>query len=378
MSQLRFNPNLSPFLRQDGSVSEEDRLQAAQSQRVHRLQNNENPLGPSPRAVDAIRAIAPTLAVYPSYSDIELRRAIVDVLGRGLTPEHIFTGCSGFETLELIARATLAPGDEVVLSSPTFTGAYRKVTEPLGAKVIDAPLEPRSFRYRPEAVLDAVTERTKLVLLCNPNNPTGTVISAEAVDALMNGLPEHVLVVADEVYHHFVDDADYPDSLRYVLEGRNIVIVHSFSKVYGLAGLRLGYGIARPYIANAIAGLHRGFHQNKLALAAGVAACRDQAHVRHVVDYMRAEARWVCGQFDRLDIHYWKPAANFILFETRMPAEDLQAQLGQRGLLLRGQTRNGLPCAMRVSLGMREANQAFISALEDILGSAPGITSNLA
>ena len=369
MSELRFNPNISAFTRQDHSASEEDRLQARQPTPAHRLQNNENPLGPSPRVVEAIRAVAPTLGVYPSYSDIELRRAIAEVLGRGLTPEHIFTGCSGFEALELIARATLGPGDEVILSSPTFTGAYRKVTEPLGAVVIDVPLEPRTFRYRPQAVLAAVTERTRLVMVCNPNNPTGTVISAAAVEALMSGLPEHALVVADEVYHHFVDDSDYPDSLGYVLEKRNIVIVHSFSKVYGLAGLRLGYGIARPEIANAIAGLHRGFHQNKLALAAGIAACRDQAHVRRVIETLRAEARWVCRQFDRLDIHYWKPAANFILFETRIPADELQAQLQQRGLLLRGQSRNGMPHAMRVSLGTREANQAFIAALEDILGA---------
>ncbi len=371
MSELRFNPNLSPFARQDDSPSAEDRLQAEQLQPVHRLQNNENPLGPSPRVVEAIREIAPTLAVYPSYSDIELRRSIAGVIGRGLRPEHIFTGCSGFEALELITRALLAPGDEVILSSPTFAGAYKKVSAPLGAEVIDVPLEPRTFHYRPEAVLDAITERTKLVLLCNPNNPTGTVISAEAVATLMSGLPKHVLVVADEVYGHFVDDAAYPDSLRYVLDGRNIVIVHSFSKAYGLAGLRLGYGIARPDIANTIAGLHRGFHQNKLALAAGIAACGDQAHLRHVVETLRAEARWVCRQFDRLDIHYWKPAANFILFETRIPADDLQAQLQKRGLLLRGQTRNGMIYAMRLSLGAREANQAFVTALEDILGAAP-------
>ena len=265
----------------------------------------------------------------------------------------------------------LAPGDEVILSSPTFSGAYKKVTLPLGAKVIDVPLEPRTFRYRADAVLGAITDRTKLVLLCNPNNPTGTLINTEAVEALMKGLPDHVLVVADEVYHHFVDDSRYPDSLQYVLDARNIIIVHSFSKVYGLAGMRLGYGIARPDIANIIAGQHRGFHQNKLALAAGIAACGDRAHVQMVVEYLRAEARWVCGQFDRLDIHYWKPAANFILFETLLPADDLQNKLQQRGLLLRSQTRIGLPNAMRISLGTREANQAFIGALEDILSGIP-------
>ena len=264
-------------------------------------------------------------------------------------------------------RAFLSPGDEVILSSPTFTGAYSKVSVPLGARVIDVPLEADTFRYRPEAVLDAISERTKLVMLCNPNNPTGTLISAEAMDRLMRGLPDHVLVVADEVYHHFVDNADFPDSISYVLDNRNIVIVHSFSKAYGLAGLRLGYGIAKPEIANTIAGLHRGFHQNKLALAAGIAACRDQTHVQRVVDYLREEAGWVCAQFDRLDIRYWKPAANFILFETRLPADELQDELRQRGFLLRGQTRNGMPFCMRLSLGTREANRAFLKTLEEIL-----------
>ena len=287
-----------------------------------------------------------------------------------MTPQNIFSGCSGFEALELITRAFLTPGDELILSSPTFAGAYRKVAEPLGARVIDVPLERDTFRYRPEAVLSAITERTRLVMICNPNNPTGTLISADAMDALMSGLPDHVLVVADAVYHHFVDDPEYPDLIQYALDNKNIAIVHSFSKAYGLAGLRLGYGIAKPEIANYIAGLHRGFHQNKLALAAGIAACQDQAHVRKVVAFVQGEARWVGAQFDRLDIRYWKSATNFILFETRLPADELQQLLADRGILLRGQGRNGLPYAMRLSLGTREANRAFIAALESILASA--------
>ncbi len=371
MSELRFNPNISAFKREDSHSSEEEILQAQRPEHIYRLANNENPLGPSPRVVEAIKAVAPTLSYYPSYSDIELRRAIVKVLDRGLAPEHIFSGCSGFEALELIARAVLAPGDEVILSSPTFSGAYKKVALPLGATVVDVPLERETFRYRPEAVLEAISERTKLVMLCNPNNPTGTVIPAEAMETVMRRVPDHVLVVADEVYHHFVEDDDYPDSMQYVLDHRNIVIVHSFSKVYGLAGMRLGYGIAKPDIANTIAGLHRGFHQNKLSLAAGIAACEDQAHVRRVVEYLRGEAGWVCAQFNRLDIRYWRPAANFILFETRLPADELQEKLAKRGFLLRGQTRNGLPYGMRLSLGTRESNQAFVSALEAILETTP-------
>lgn len=370
MSELRLNPDIQAFARDDSRPTGEDVHAPQGPAKFYQLANNENPLGPSPRVIEALAQVAPSLGAYPKYTDIELRRAIAGVLGRGISAEHIYTGCSGFESLELITRAFLGPGDELILSSPTFTGAYSKISLPLGAKIVDVPLAPETFAYRAEAVLEAVTERSKLIMLCNPNNPTGTIISAAAMATLMRELPEHVLVVADEVYHHFVDDADYPDSLQYVLDGKNIVIVHSFSKAYGMAGLRLGYGIARPDIANYIAGLQRGFHQNKLALAAGIAACADQAHIQKAIDFTREEARWISAQFDRLDIKHWKTATNFMLFETRIPAEELQALLLARGFRLRGQTGNGLPFCMRLSLGTREANAAFIAALEEILSAA--------
>jgi len=370
MTELRLNPHIEPFARADGRPSPEE-IRARQGlDKIYELANNENPLGPSPRVIEAISAAAGSLSYYPDYSDIELRRAICKVLGPGLSPEHIYTGCSGFESLELIMRAFLTPGDEVILSPPTFSGAYRKVAEPLGARVLEIPLAPETFHYRPQAVLGAISDKTKLIMLCNPNNPTGTIIRAAAMDELMRGLPKHVIVVADEVYHHFVDAPDYPDSLQYVLAEKNIVIVHSFSKAYGMAGLRLGYGIAKPRIANYIAGLLRGFHQNKLALAAGIAACADQAHVRRCVDFLRGEVRWLCEQFDLLDIKYWKPSTNFILFETPMLADELNQKLHERGFLMRAQTGNNLPYAIRVSAGAREANQAFIAALEEILAAA--------
>lgn len=362
MSSLKFNPNIQA--RTVGRRSLDDIRQKHGLDKVYQLSLNENPLGPAPGVIEAITAAAPTLSSYPDFSDIELRQAIVDVIGRGLTPQHVYTGCSGFESLELLARGFLGRGDELILSSPTFAGAYKRIAEPLGAKVIDVPLAKETFAYRVDAALAAITDKTRLIMLCNPNNPTGTVLPADKMDALMRAVPDHVLVVADEVYHHFVTDSAFPDSMQYVLEGKNIVIIHSFSKAYGLAGMRLGYGIARHEIADYLAGLHRGFHQNRLALAAGVAACEDQAHLRYAVQYLRREQQWVTKQFNRLGIKYWKPAANFILFETQMPAEDLHQKMMERGVLLSPQTRNGMPRGMRISLGTREANQAFIHALE--------------
>ena len=369
-SRLRLNPHIVPFTRSDERGSPEDLGEPRGVDKVYELGNNENPLGPSPSVVEVITAEAASLNYYPKFSDIDLRRAICSVLGRGLAPAQIFTGCSGFEALELIARAFLSPGDEMILTPPTFSGAYRKVAEPLGARVVEVPLAPETFRYRPAAVLQAITDKTKLIMLCNPNNPTGTVVPAEAMDELMRSLPEHAIVVADEVYHHFVASPDYPDSIGYVLADKNIVVVHSFSKAYGLAGLRLGYGIAKPEIANYISGLQRGFHQNRLALAAGIAACEDQAHVRRSVAHLRGEVAWLCDQFDRIDIKYWRSATNFVMFETPLLAEKLNQMLRARGFLLRTQTRIGLPHALRVSAGTREANQAFIAALETILAAA--------
>ena len=370
MNELRFNPNITARQQQSSGHSRASLRQQHGLTDIHRLSWNENPLGPSPKVVQAVTDTAAQLADYPDTNDIELRQALVGVLGRGLTPAHLYTGCSGYEALELIGRGFLAPGDEVILSSPTFTRAYAKLAEQLGAKVVDVPLAPATFDYRVEAVLAAVTPKTRLLMLCNPNNPTGTILPADKMAALMTNLPPQVLVVADEVYHHFVSDPAFPDSIRYVLDGRNIIVVHSFSKAYGLAGLRLGYGIAKPPIADYLAGLHRGFHQNRLALAAGIAACRDQAHLHRAVAYLRAEAEWVSAQFDRLDIKYWKPAANFILFETKLPADELYEKMLARGIILNPQTRNKMPYGMRVSLGTRAANIVFITALEAILNGA--------
>lgn len=368
MSKLQFNPNIQQYTRPTSRGSLDDIRQKYNLDKIYQLSQNENPLGPSPKVIEAITNIAPTLSYYPNFSDIDLRQAIIDAIGRGLTPNHIYTGCSGFESLELMARAFLQPDDEMIVSSPTFTGAYAKVAEPLGAKMVDVLLTPETFEYRVDAVLDAVTDKTKIIMVCNPNNPTGTVIPTEKMDVLMAGVPDHVLVVSDEVYHHFVDDATYPDSIKYVLDGKNIVVVHSFSKAYGLAGMRLGYGIAKPEIADYISGLHRGFHQNKVAMVAGIAACNDQEYLNYVVQYLRNEQKWVVEQFDRLDIKYWNPAANFILFETKILADDLTQKMKERGIILRPQSFNGMPYGMRVSLGTHEANEVFINALEEVLG----------
>ncbi len=336
---------------------------------IYRLSQNENPFGPSPKVIAAIQEAASGLAYYPDFSDLRLRDAIAATVDDDVvTADYIYTGCSGYEALEMLTRATLKPGDACIVSSPSFTAAYNKMAGLQGATVCDVPLLPDTFAYDVDGVLAAITDKTRLIFLCNPNNPTGTTITQAEMDTLMAHVPPHVLVVADEVYHHFVQTDDYPDSLRYIHAGKNIVIVHSFSKGYGLAGLRLGYGITRPEIADQLGAMHRGFHNNTLNFIAGIAACEDQAYLWACVDALNTEKDWVMAQLDAIPtMRYWQSQTNFLLVQTPLTSAALTAELAVRGVQVREQHSPVLSHAVRISMGTREANTQLIQELRDIL-----------
>jgi histidinol-phosphate aminotransferase len=340
---------------------------------VYHLGYNESPLGPSPQVVEAIQQAAGDLGYYPPMGDESLRRALAETVGRGLTEDHFFTGCSGYEVIELAARAYLEPGDvhiersrdEVIISPPTFD-AYRKIVKIQGATVVEVPLLRPEFVPDVDGILAAVTDHTRFVLVCNPNNPTGTMMNAAAMDRLVQELPDRVLLIADEVYFHFVTSTDFPDTLQYVLERKNIIIIHSFSKAYGLAGLRLGYGIARPDIANHIGGLHRGFHQNQLALAAGIAALKDQDHLERNVKTALEGKRWLGEQFNRLGLTCWPSETNYVVVETPQPAKDVAEFLLTYGVMVRP-LKDDLDHCLRISITVPEGNQRFIEGLTAFL-----------
>lgn len=333
---------------------------------VYRMSFNESPLGPSPKVVEAIAVAAQDLGHYPPMGDESLRNALADTVGRSLTPDHFFTGCSGYETIELSARAYLEAGDEVIISPPTF-GAYYKMISSQNAVAVDVPLLKPTYTPDVDGILRAVTDKTKFVVVCNPNNPTGHIMPAGDMDRLVSELPDHVIVVADEVYFHFVTDECFPDSIQYVLDERNVVVIHSFSKAYGLPGLRLGYGIAKPGIANHIGGMHRGFHQNRLNLAAGVAALKDQEHVRRNVQTVIEGREWIQEQLDQLDLAFWPATSNYLVVNLNRPAKDVVGQLTAKGILVRPMDREGLPHHIRVTVSVPEGNARFINSLREIL-----------
>ena len=328
------------------------------------LSANESPLPPSPAVLAAIAHEASQLNRYPAR-DERLAVALASHYGRGLSPEHVVAAASGSEVLELLARAHLSPGDEAVISTPTFP-VYAKTIARQGATIVDAPLDPDTFTCDIERILEAITDRTRLLYLCNPGNPTGVMMTGPACDALLAVLPSHVTLVIDEVYHHFVARTDFPDAVQYVLDGRPVVVVHSFSKVFGLAGMRLGYGMAPPATIERLARYKLDFHLGRLAVAAGIAALGDADYRRRVVDVVKSGKEYLYGELGRLRVPFWYSETNFVLIRPA-DASDTHGALLKRGIRVRPTDGNGLPGHLRVTVGLPEENRHFIDALEAVL-----------
>lgn len=353
------------YPRPDVRMTAEDIQKKYNLETVYLMHQNESPYGPSPAVIEAIQKEAASLNYYPSMSDGALRDTLAEVLGRGLTRDHFWTGCSGYETIELLTRAYLGDGDEVIITPPTF-GAYNKMIGIQDSQIVSVPLVGPTLLPDVDAILAAITDKTKLILLCNPGNPTGSIMVAAEMDRLVQAVPEHVMIVSDDVYHQYVRSADYPDSIQYVLDGKNVVLIHTFSKAYGMAGMRVGYGIAKPEISNHIGGVHRGFHHNRLTMAAAIAAAKDQAYLQETVNKLLDGKKWICEQLDELDIAYIPSETNFILMDLGRPSQAVTEALYPYGVLTRPQAGE-FENYLRVTVGTPEGNAQFIKGLKAVL-----------
>lgn len=326
---------------------------------------NENPLGASPRVRDAIVRELDRLHRYPP-SDASLRAALAASHGRGLTAGHFATAASGSEIIELISRAFLERGDEIVLSSPTFV-VYAPMADLQGAAVVDVPLNPRDFSLDVDGILAAITPRTRLLYVCNPGNPTGVMAPQADVTRLVNALPAHVVLVSDEVYADYVDDEAFPDTTAAVLADERVIVIRSFSKVFGLAGLRLGYAIAPPAIVQRLTRFVRPYHLGRLAIVAGIAALDDTDHMRRTVELARHGRRVLYEALSALGVNVWKSQANFVM--VRPPdGEAMLNALAARGIRARSTVKNGLPGALRVTAGLETENARFLDVFAEALG----------
>ncbi len=337
--------------------------------KVFKLSSNETPLGPSANALAAYRTAGEHLEDYPDGSASALREAIGAAFG--LDPDRIVCGAGSDDLLNLIARAYLKDGDEAIYTTHGFL-VYPIAITGTGAKAIAAP--EKDFTANVDAILKAVTPKTKVVFLANPNNPTGTYVPFDEVKRLHKGLPAHVLLVLDAAYAEYVQRNDYESGIELVATTDNVVMTRTFSKIYGLAALRLGWLYGPAHIVDAINRIRGPFNVNGPAIAAGIAAIQDTAHVDGARAHNSQWLAWLTDEIGKLGLTVIPSAANFVLIHfpeaKGRTAKDADVFLTKRGLILRQVGAYKLPNALRMSVGTEEANRLVVQALKEFLGKA--------
>jgi histidinol-phosphate aminotransferase len=328
-----------------------------------KLASNENPLGPSPKAVAAMRAKLDQLNLYPDGDCFYLKQGLARKLG--IAPETLIFGNGSNEIIELAARTFLRPGDEAVMAEQAFV-VYQLIVQAVGAQSRAVPL--KNFTHDLPALAEAVTPRTRTIFLANPNNPTGTIYRREEWERFLCNVSREVLLIVDEAYFEYVADADYPDSLRYHTNGRAIITLRTFSKLYGLAGLRIGYGIGSKELISLMQRVRQPFNVNAPAQWGALAALDDADHIQRSLDVNRQGLKFLQSELTRLGLEFVPSQGNFVLVRVGKGQEMFQ-QLLKQGVIVRPMAGYRFPEHVRVTVGTMEENRKFIQTLEKVIRS---------
>lgn len=338
-----------------------------------KMASNENPFGPSPLALEAMRAAASEANLYPDMDATELCLALA--ARHNLNSEQVFVADGSTPLLHILAAIFLRPGLNCISSDRSFI-IYPIAVGAAGGQYITIPM--RKDTYDLDAIASAITDATRLVVLANPNNPTGTMFDAEATEAFLRRVPDHVLVVLDEAYSDFAGHFSaargipWSRSFDYVRAGRvNVVVLRTFSKVYGLAGVRLGYACGHPELLKHLARVRSSFSISALAEAAGLAAIKDRDHVRRTLENNAAGAAWLMERFREIEIRAIPTSANFIYFETEGNANLVSQRMQDDGVIVRSLVPWGIPNGIRVTIGTPDQNETFMQVLKKVLSGLP-------
>ena len=326
---------------------------------IIKLASNENPLGPSPEALEAMHAALDNAHLYPDGSGFYLRKAIAAKLS--ISAENVILGNGSNEVIEFLGHAFLNPGDDVITCQYAII-VYKLLATAFGVRTIETPSP--DYQQDLDAALNAITSTTRIIFIPNPNNPTGTLISQRTIDSFISEVPDSIIVVFDEAYFEFLDDP--PDTLRFVRDGRNVIVLRTFSKIHGLAGLRIGYAIAPPEMIEVLHKTRQPFNVNSIAQTGAIAALDDEAHLREtklVIDQGRA---YLQEQFAKMQIPFVPAAANFLMVNVGDGCAVFQKLL-QRKIIVRPLKGYGLPEWVRISVGTMEENKQLIAALRDVI-----------
>ncbi len=325
---------------------------------VIKIASNENPLGPSPKAVAAIKKALPKINRYPEGSCFYLRQALSKKLK--LKPGNFIFGNGSDEIIDIIIKTYSLPGDEILTSEVTFL-EYKIIALQNGRLVTTAPM--KDFRYDLAGLKAGITPKTRIIFIANPNNPTGSYLGKRDIEDFLSGLPEDILVVFDEAYLEFVEKKDFPRSLDYVKSGKNVVILRTFSKIYGLAGLRIGYAIANEESISYLERSRQPFNVNMPAQEAATAALSDTDFVKKTKSLVSEGKRYLEKELKRLGLEFIPSAANFILIDLKEDGLKVSRDLLKKGIIVRDMRQYGLDNFIRVTIGLRKENEKFVKTL---------------
>ena len=357
-----------PYLNvKDGYKGGKPIVAAKEGQKVYKLSSNENPVGTSPKAIDAIKKHLTNLHIYPDTTDIRLRESLVTYYDKQLNIDQFLCAASGSELIDILIRGFIREEDEVIISTPCFV-PYRMFSQWSGAKVVDVPLTDKEYELDVNGILKAINSKTRIVFLTSPNNPTGTYIPKVTLENLIKEIPSNIIVVFDEVYWHFADAPDYVKAINYLEKYPNIIAINSFSKTYGLAALRVGYAYTSIEIANYLRQICKPFLISKLSLEGAIAALKDTTFIAETIRVVKTERKFIQNEFDKLNINYTPSQANFFLLDPPINDIKFTELMRNEGIAVRPVKNFGAAGKVRISIGNREANKAMLHALARILG----------
>lgn len=327
-----------------------------------KLASNENPLGCSELAKAAIQAELAQVGLYPDGGGVELRAALA--ARHGIEPNRITLGNGSNDVLDMIARVFLASGYESLFSQYAFA-VYPISSQAVGATLNIVPA--KDYGHDLEEMLNRVGEKTRVIWIANPNNPTGTWLNGEELEGFIAAVPSNVIVVVDEAYIEYVDEPDYPDASQWLDKYPNLIVTRTFSKSYGLASLRVGYGLAHPDITDLLNRVRQPFNVNSMALAAAKAALEDQAFIQRSVEMNRAGMAQMTGAFETMGLDYIPSVGNFITVDVGRPAGEVDQGLLRAGCITRPVANYGLPNHLRITIGTEPENSRVLAALQQVL-----------
>lgn len=351
--------NLTPY--QPGKPIEEVERELGITN-VVKLASNENPLGPAPEAVAAMSKAILETQIYPDGNCYYLKQQLAEHLD--VTTDNLAFGNGSNELIKIIAKSYLNPGENIVMADPSFS-EYKSAAIISGAEVIAVPLT-EDLRHNLPAMAAAINPKTKLVFICNPNNPTGTMVNREELDQFMQQMPEQVIVIMDEAYYEYVTEADFPQTIDYVKAGKNVIILRTFSKIYSLAALRIGYAVAKPGLIDFINRVREPFNVNRIAQVAATASLKSD-HVAKSGQLNEQGKEYIMNELQSMGFQPIPTQTNFIFVKVGVNSRELFQEMLKKGVIIRSGDIFGTPDYVRLTIGTEEQNQRMLQALRECL-----------